>query len=208
MKGKFITFEGAEGSGKSTHIKLLSRYLKNKGYPVVLLREPGSTHIGEQIRKMLLDKKNIEMAVAVEMLLCMAARAQVLKEKIIPALKKGKIVICDRFLDSTIAYQGYGGGLSVSFIKEMGKIITMGITPDLTILLDLEAKEGLRRAGRTKDRMEEKSFFFHRKVRLGYSKLAGENPRRIKVVEVDDRKSKTQDKIQIIVEKLLCRFKI
>jgi len=207
MKGKFITFEGPEGSGKSTHSALLYNYLREKGYAVIHLREPGSTAIGEKIRKILLDRKNRKMDVLVEALLYMASRAQLIKEKIIPALKKGDIVICDRFQDATIVYQGYAAGLDIAFIKNIAKTTTCAITPDLTFLLDIDTKKGLERAGKIKDRMEEKSLSFHRRVRAGYLKLARQNPRRIKIIKVDDKKALTQKQIRNILDGFLCHLK-
>jgi len=134
MKGKFITFEGSEGSGKSTQAKLLLVYLHSRGIPAILIREPGSTKISEKIRKILLDPENKEMFDEAEMLLYMASRAQLVRELIIPQLKKGKFVICDRFLDATICYQGYGGGLNIGLIKLVGKFATKCLKPDLTFL--------------------------------------------------------------------------
>jgi len=200
MKGKFITFEGSEGCGKSTQSKLLYEYLKNKGYSVVYLREPGGTRIGEKIRKVLLDPKNHISAIC-ETLLYMAARAQVVDEIIKPALKKNKIVICDRFLDSTLAYQGYGLGMDIELIEYIGNFITKGIKPDLTILLDLPVKEGLMYRKLQKDRIEKRSYLYHLRVRRGYLRLASLEPKRIKVVKVDKFKNKTQFKIRKIIEK-------
>src|SRR4030042_5389945 len=144
MKGKFITFEGSEGSGKSTQSKMLARFLEKKGYRVIFLREPGGTKISEKIRKILLDNKNDGMSQETEMLLYMAARAQLVRAVILPALQAGKIVICDRFLDSTIAYQGYGLGMDIKAIQYIGKITTAGLKPDLTIFLGLPIEKGLR----------------------------------------------------------------
>jgi len=203
LKGKFITFEGPEGSGKSTQAKLLFLYLIKKGYPVILLHEPGGTSIGEKIRRILLDSKNKSMFSLTEMLLYMASRAQVIKEKIIPYLKKGKIVICDRFLDSTLAYQGYGGRIDIGFIRRLGKAVCQEIKPDLTFFLDIQIREGLRRAGRKKDRMEEKSISYHRRVRRGYLELAEREPERIKAIKVQEDKNSIQKKIREIVMKLL-----
>ncbi|MFH1655465.1 MAG: dTMP kinase [Candidatus Omnitrophota bacterium] len=205
MKGRFITFEGAEGSGKSTHAKLLADYLKRKRFSVVLLREPGGTPISEQIRKVILNPRNKSMTDICEVLLYMAARIQIVKDVIKPALKKGKIVICDRFLDSTIVYQGYGGGIDLNFIKKLGEFATMGIKPDLTFLLDIETTEGLKRVGRVKDRIEKKSLIYHRRVRRGYLALAGKDPRRIKVIAVKKNgKKKNQKVIRKFINKLLC----
>lgn len=202
MKGKFITFEGVEGTGKSTQSKLLCRYLKRKGYRVVYLREPGMTRIGEKIRKILLDPRNHITPIS-ETLLYMTARAQIVHEIIKPALRKGKIIICDRFLDSTIAYQGYGLGIDVKTVKYIGNFVTLGIKPDLTILLDLPVKEGLARCGRVKDRIEKRPFGYFLRVRKGYLKLALLEPKRIKIIGVDDNKSKTQEKIRKLVLDLI-----
>ncbi len=206
-KGILITFEGPEGSGKSTQVQMLYNYLRRRGFKVLHLREPGSTAIGEKIRNVLLDPKNKNMDVVCEMLLYQAARAQVVREKILSALGEKKIVVLDRFLDATICYQGYGSGLDVNSIKQIGRLATLGVQPDLTILLDISAKEGLRKAGR-RDRIERKPLAFHRRVRKGYLKLARANPRRIKIVPVAREIAKTQALIRKIVDKklvLLCK---
>jgi len=179
--GKFITIEGPEGSGKSTHSRLLCAYLRGKGYRIVHTREPGGTRISESIRSVLLSRKNKGMADACELLLFMAARAQIVNEAIKPALKKGYIVVCDRFHDATVAYQGYGAGMDLRVIESLRKLATGGLKPDLTVLLDVESCAGLRRGG-VRDRMEVKSLRFHKKVRDGYLKLARKEPRRIKVI--------------------------
>ncbi|MBL7085182.1 MAG: dTMP kinase [Candidatus Omnitrophica bacterium] len=199
-KGILITFEGPEGSGKSTQVRLLANYLRKESLKVLRLREPGGTKISEKIRKILLDPKNKNMDAVCEMLLYQAARAQVVHEKILSALREKKIVLLDRFLDATICYQGYGAGLDINLIKQVGRLVTYGIQPDLTILLDISAKEGLRKsAGR--DRIERKPLAFHRRVRKGYLKLARANPRRIKVVPVAGKIAKTQAAIRKIVDK-------
>jgi len=205
MRGKFVTFEGSEGSGKSTQSRLLAAYLKRKGCRVVYLREPGGTPISERIRKILLNSKNHSMLAACEMLLYMAARAQVVGQVIKPALAKGKFVICDRFLDSTLVYQGYGLGLDIRLIKDIGKFATDGIKPDLTIFLDLAVKKGLLKCGKVKDRIEKRPLDYHLRVRQGYLKLAAREPGRIKVVKVETDKNSTQNKIR---ELFTCRFKI
>ena len=196
MKGKFITFEGSEGCGKSTQSRLLYEYFKAKGKRVIYLREPGATNISEKIRDILLDAKNQVIAPECEMLLYMAARAQIVGELIEPALKKGEIVICDRFLDSTLAYQGYGLGIDIGLINKVGKFTTRGITPDLTIFLDLSVKKGLKHRESAEDRIEMRSVNYHLRVRRGYLKLARQQPKRIKVVKVDKDKYKTQAKIR------------
>lgn len=203
MKGKFITFEGPEGSGKSTQSKLLYMYLKRKGYNLIYLREPGGTKISEKIRKILLDYKNHSMLALTETLLYMASRAQAVGEIIRPALKKGKTVICDRFLDSTLVYQGFGLGIDIKFIKYVGDLVSRGARPDLTLFLDLPVAIGLEQCGRIKDRIEKRSLAYHLRVRRGYLKLARQNPKRIKIIKVESNKYKTQEKIRELVDKFL-----
>ena len=201
MKGKFITFEGSEGCGKSTQSAMLYEYLKAKGKRVIYLREPGATKISEKIRDILLDAKNQAISVQCEMLLYMASRAQIVAELIEPALKKGVMVICDRFLDSTLAYQGYGLGMSIALIRKVGAFTTRGITPDITFFLDLAVKHGLRHRQENLDRIEMRSVNYHLRVRRGYLKLAKQEPKRIKVVKVEKDKYKTQGAIRKLVEK-------
>lgn len=201
MKGKFITFEGSEGCGKSTQSRLLYEYLKAKGKRVIYLREPGATKISEKIRDILLDARNDGIVPECEMLLYMAARAQIVAEVILPALKKGKIVICDRFLDSTLAYQGYGLGMDIGLIKKVGAFTTQGLKPDLTLFLDLAVKKGLKHRESSLDRIEMRSVKYHLRVRRGYLKLAKQEPGRIKVVKVEKDKYKTQDAIRKLAGK-------
>lgn len=198
-RGLFITFEGPEGSGKSTHSRLLCGFLKKQGLGILHTREPGGTVVSEKIRKVLLDPRNKGMDVVCELLLYMAARTQIVKEKILPALKKGKIVVCDRFMDATTAYQGYAGGLDIKLIKDIGALATNGITPDVTFILDIDAKKGLLRSTGSKDRMEKKSLSYHRKVRKGYLNIAKKEPRRVKVVSALGEIAETQEKIRRIV---------
>ena len=203
MRGKFITFEGSEVSGKSTQSKLLYQYLKRKGFKVICLREPGGTKISEKIRKILLDSRNDSITPITEMLLYMTARSQLVSKIIKPALKKGKIVICDRFLDSTIAYQGYGLGVDIKLIKYVGKFVTSGIKPDLTIFLDLPLKKGLKHRQFSKDRIERRSLAYHSRVRQGYLRIIHSEPQRIKMVKVERDKNKTQSEIKKLVDKFL-----
>lgn len=204
-RGMFITFEGPEKSGKSTHARLLEKYLRGRGYATLFVREPGSTRTGERIRRILLDKKAQGMSVFCEMLLYMAARAQLADEAIRPALEKGVVVLCDRFLDSTIAYQGYGCGLDIAVIKEIGSRIVGDLTPDLTLLLDFcESTHRLRRTS-SRDRIEMRPDAFHRRVREGYRRLSREEKGRIKIVSVLSDKSQTQDSIRKIVDICLSR---
>jgi len=194
-KAKFITFEGPEGSGKSTQVKMLVSFLRKQGYSVLHTREPGGTKISEKVRKILLDPKLKEMTDVCEAFLYLASRAQIVAEKILPALKKGRIVICDRFHDATMAYQGYGNGLDLVLLKKLGVFATKGLQPDATILLDIESKEGLRRA-RAKDRIEKKAISFHRRLRQGYLKIAKLQPRRVKVISSKGSISETQELVR------------
>jgi dTMP kinase len=173
--GKFIVIDGPDGSGKSTQVKLLAVYLIRRGYRVCVVREPGSTAIGEKIRRILLDTKHKQMTPATELFLYMASRAQLVAEIIKPALKQGKIVIADRFLSSSIAYQGYGGNLDCNSIKQMGKIATGGLKPDLMIIYDVNPNVGLKRIKkgfRKTDRIEKKQLAFHRRVWRGFQAIA------------------------------------
>ncbi|MBL7197256.1 MAG: dTMP kinase [Candidatus Omnitrophica bacterium] len=205
MKGYFITFEGPEKSGKSTQGKLLKKYLTKKGFSCLFIREPGSTTLSEKIRKILLDKKNIQLSHFTEMLLYMAARSQLIKDVIEPALKKNKVVICDRFIDSTIAYQGYGLGLDINLIKKIGKSATKGIKPDITILLDLNDKDSLFKENHKKDRIELRSDNYHKRVKRGYLLLSKLYPKRIKVVRVKDNIFSTQKEIRRLIDKCLLK---
>ena len=173
MRGVFISFEGPDGSGKTTQIRLLSEYLKEKGYDVLMTREPGGTRISEDIRKIILDPENIEMDDMTEALLYAAARAQHVAQLIKPAVEEGKIVLTDRFMDSSIAYQGYGRGLGDK-IRIINEYAVGGTHPDLTFFLKLSPEEGINRAGKRQglDRLERESLDFHNAVYEGYLELA------------------------------------
>ncbi|MFA5114923.1 MAG: dTMP kinase [Candidatus Omnitrophota bacterium] len=199
MRGRFITFEGSEGSGKSTQSRALYNYLKSRGNKVIYLREPGGTKVSEKIRKMLLDGSNHRMTASCEMLLYMASRAQVVEEVIKPALVSGSHVICDRFLDSTVAYQGFGLGMNIALIRYLGDFVSAGVKPDLTIFLDLPVEKGLRHRRRSYDRIESRPLAYHRRVRNGYLTMARREPRRFKVVRVAEDKSVTQNRIRELV---------
>jgi dTMP kinase len=201
MKSKFITFEGSEGCGKSTQSGMLFSYLKAQGEKVIYLREPGGVKLSESIRTILLDPKS-RISAQAETLLYMAARAQVVEEIIKPALEAKKIVVCDRFLDSTIAYQGFGLGINIKLIKALGSFATQGIKPDLTIFLDLPVKSGLKHRHNCRDRIEQRSMSYHEKVRKGYLTLAKQEPERIKMVKVLEDKFKTQNEIREIINAL------
>ncbi len=183
----FITFEGPEGSGKSTQIRLLAESLEQSGSRVLVTREPGGTPIGNAVRAILLDRLHTEMSPRAETLLFNAARAQIVDQVIRPALEAGQIVLCDRYADSTLAYQGYGHGQSLDDLRRLGAYATGGLVPDLTIYLDIEVREGLRRkqAGAAEEwnRMEEKTLAYHQTVRRGYLELAAAEPQRWLVVD-------------------------
>ena len=191
-KSLFITFEGIDGCGKSTQANLLYKLLKNKGFSVILTREPGGTKLAESIRKILLDPKN-KISPLAELFLYEASRAEHVNEIILPALRAKKIVICDRFYDATVAYQGYARGLKLNMIETLNRFAAAGIKPDLTIILDIPAKEGLRRAKELKktDRMETEKLSFYEKVRKGYLSLGRKYPQRIKIIKTEDTVAKT-----------------
>lgn len=200
MKGKFITFEGPEGAGKSTQVDLLVKFLKSKGLKVVHLREPGGVIISERIRGILLDPKLKAMTPVTETLLYMAARAQLIEEKLKDYLTKDFVIICDRFVDATTVYQGYAGGVDNRLLEALTKYVVGKFMPNLTILLDINSSLGLKRAGKVKDRVEQKSFNFHNKVRQGYLSLAKKYPGRIKVVKTDKDPALVQALIQEFVK--------
>ncbi|MBF0619786.1 MAG: dTMP kinase [Candidatus Omnitrophica bacterium] len=182
-KGVFITFEGSEGCGKSTQSRKLLEYLTAKGVASKLIREPGGVAISEKVRALLLDKSHTAMNKECETLLYMAARAQLVEEVVIPELEKGTVLICDRFLDSTVAYQGYGCGVDIATIKSIGLFATKGIQPDMTFFLDLDTEEGLRRRGGERDRIELRSVAYHHQVRVGYLDIAKKEPGRVLVID-------------------------
>jgi dTMP kinase len=190
----FITFEGTEGCGKSTQINKLKDYLVQKGHDVVLTREPGGTNIADKIRKILVDATNKEMVPLTEVLLYYASRAQHLHELIIPSLKQGKIVLCDRFNDSSLAYQGYARGLDSKLLSALTDLVVTENKPNLTFLLDMPATEGLSRAKARaaelkpedrEDRFEQEALIFHEKVRQGFLNLAKKEPERFVIINAN-----------------------
>ncbi|HHU32367.1 MAG: dTMP kinase [Zhaonellaceae bacterium] len=208
MKGYFITIEGPDGAGKTTQLKMLRDYLLGKGYEVILTREPGGTPLAEKIRNLLLDPASGEICPVAEALLYAASRAQHVAEVILPSLQQGKIVLCDRFVDSSIVYQGLGRGIEPQAIIDINHFATQGITPDLTILLDLTPEQGMARlAKRNKeksqelDRLEQESLEFYHKVRQGYLDLAKTSPERYKVIEADDSIENIQQRIVALIDK-------
>jgi dTMP kinase len=211
MQGTFVTFEGIEGSGKSTQIALVADYLSKRDRPATLTREPGGTKIGDQIRKILLHPTNTALSPKAELMLYAAGRAQHLAEVIMPELKAGRIVLCDRFSDATLAYQGYGRGLDLELIRDLDRLVTAGMRPDLTVLLDIDAEAGLSRArGRNsrggleaEARFENEHLSFHERVRQGYLDLARQEPGRFRIVDASPPPGTVQNEIRRIVDELL-----
>lgn len=180
---RFITFEGIDGSGKSTQADLLKTFLEERNREVVLVREPGGTDISEKVRTILLDPENRHMDPVTETLLLAASRTQLVQQVILPAMRRGKTVLCDRYVDSTLAYQGHGRGLPMSWLRTLNEVATQATEPDFTILVDLPVATALTRMGKkTFDRMEKEGREFLQKVREGYLKLAQKNPGRYIVV--------------------------
>jgi dTMP kinase len=185
-RGRFITFEGPDGSGKSTQARMLAERLRGEGRPVLESVEPGGTPIGQQIRRILLDPANKELTATAELLLMFAARAQNVEQWILPALAEGKIVISDRFTDSSIAYQGAGRGLGWERVLELDRIACHGLVPDLTICVDIDTETGLARAlsrGGAETRLEDQAIEFHRRAREAYHELARREPQRFRLID-------------------------
>jgi dTMP kinase len=199
-KSLFVTFEGIDGCGKSTQALLTYQYLLTLKYKVKLLREPGSTAVAERIRDILLNKK-LRMTDATEVLLYEAARAEITVREIAPALAKGTIVLCDRFYDSTTAYQGYGRKLDIRMVKGLHKVAVGDVVPDLTFLFDIDLKTAFSRRGNNPDRLESQSRAFHSRVRLGFLEIARKERRRIKVIDA----SRSVDEIFRNVKKTLLK---
>lgn len=189
MKGKFITFEGPDGSGKGTIIKYVRRYLEKSKIEYILTREPGGIEISEEIREIILNKKHLTMDERTEALLYAAARRQHLVEIIIPALQEGKIVICDRFVDSSLAYQGYARGIGIDEVLKINQFAIDELMPDLTIFLNVRPEVGLDRINnskvRKKDRLDLESLDFHKRVYTGYKKVLERYPNRIKSIDAE-----------------------
>src|SRR5688572_2327001 len=183
-QGRFVSFEGIEGCGKTTQIALLSEYLKQRSIPHTITREPGGTAVGEGIRKILLTSETIQLTAASELLLFYASRSQNIQEKIKPALDRGEMVICDRYYHASMAYQGYGRGIPLDFIHKLTDLVCASYRPDLTLLLDIEPEVGLARSrarnhSKTEDegRFEQEDLEFYTKIRDGYLELASEDER-------------------------------
>ncbi len=209
MPGCFITIEGVDGAGKSTQVDLLAKRLTSLGHTVRCTQEPGGTRLGEAIRQMLLDARNQEMSERTEVLLYAAARAQHVREVILPAIAAGEdqvqlrgvtrgvilpaiaageVVICSRFTDSTVAYQGYGSGIDLGLIRTINAAATGGLAPDLTLLFDLDPEQGLgrvRQRAAGDDRIEQRELNYHRRVRAGFLQIAAAEPKRVKIIRAD-----------------------
>ena len=202
MVGKFITFEGCEGSGKSTQLRLLGEYLDDKKIPYIMTREPGGSPIAESIREIILDGKNTAMCDECEALLYAAARIQHLKERVIPALNEGKLVICDRYVDSSLAYQGEARGLGLEYIEAINELAIKNYSPDLTVFLDIPPDKAFARkhGADENDRMEKQGLDFHMRVYAGYKKLISKYPR-ICAVECGGTKFQTHENIISLLKK-------
>ena len=211
MKPLFITLEGPEGSGKTTHAKNVAEYLRERKLEVVVLHEPGGTRIGEEIRTIVLNSENREMLPKTELFLFLASRSQLIGEVILPALTEGKCIVCDRFTDATLAYQTFGRGINEKVVRELNELAAERLRPDLTILLDIETPVGLSRAKKTAeakgqgqpDRMEADLLSFHEKVRRGYFSIARADPSRIKLINVEEDIKKTWGSIKKCIDGLI-----
>lgn len=200
-EGLFITFEGADGCGKTTQIELLNKYLTDKGYKTLLTREPGAKGLGVKLREILLNYDG-EVSPNCESFLFLADRAQHIDCIIKPAIKEGKIILCDRHTDSTVAYQGYGRGLDLDRINYLNNIATGGMKPDLTIVFDVDVETSMQRVGKEKDRMESAGVEFFNKVREGYLEIAKKEPQRVKVISSSDTIENIHKQVVELIEKL------
>jgi len=206
LRGLFITFEGLDGCGKSTQMELLAEGLRERGYVVLLTREPGGTPLGEAIRDLLLDPRHHGMSARAEALLYAAARAHLVEQVIRPALKDGQVVLCDRYLDSSLAYQGYGRGLGTDDIVTLNVWATECLFPDLTLLLDLDDSLRSTRLAAVPDRLEAEDDEFHGRVAEGYRTLANLHPHRIRKVDANGNESEVQARVRAVIEEELELF--
>lgn len=205
MTGRFIVFEGIDGAGKTTQFNLLKEYLQQQGVKVFAAREPGGTPVGEELRKILLNPQYGDLHYRTEALLYAAARAQLVYSKIIPALNEGKVVLCDRFVDSTIAYQGYGRGLSERFLEQINDLATGGLKPDLVLVFDLTVEQSLKRVNKRKnnDRLESEAQTFYRQVRKGYLEICRKYPENHLLLDASLTISELHQLVKEAVEGLL-----
>lgn len=200
-KGLFITFEGADGCGKTTQLMLLAKYLKAQGHEVVVTREPGARGLGEKIREILLNYDG-EVSSRAEAFMFLADRAQHIDVIVNPAIKSGKIVLCDRHTDSSVAYQGYGRRLDIDEIKRLNSIATNGKKPDMTLIFDIDVETSMARVGDTKDRMESAGIEFFNRVRNGYLEIAKQEPNRVKVLDASKSIEEIHKNVIALYEKL------
>ena len=204
LQGKFIVFDGPDGSGKSTQITRFVEWCRGQGLTVKEVREPGGTSIGEQIREVLLATKNVEMTLPCEMLLYMASRAQLMEQEVIPALERGEIVVADRFISATLVYQGYAGGLPVHWIEQVGEVALQEKWPDLTIIFDVDGETASRRLNPLLDRMELKGQTFHKKVREGFLALAENEPEKYAVIDSTAPIDAVEEGVHALVQERFC----
>jgi dTMP kinase len=205
--GLFVSFEGIEGCGKTTQIAALSRLLTERALPHTITREPGGTAVGDGIRKIVLNSATIHLTTPAELLLFYASRSQNIQEKIRPALERGETVICDRYFDASMAYQGYGRGVPLDFIEQLTKLVCANYRPDLTVLLDIDAKTGLGRARARNNlqvedegRFEAEDLEFYGRVRDGYLELARKDPERIRVIRADRTIDEVGEEIRRVLD--------
>ena len=201
-KGLFITLEGADGCGKTTQLNLLKEYLTSRGYEIVVTREPGGKGLGEKLREILLNYDG-EVSDRCEAFLYLADRAQNIDTIIKPAINSGKIVLCDRHTDSSLAYQGYGREQNIDNINMLNELAVNGVHPDLTIVFDIDTETSMARVGAEKDRLESAGIEFHKRVRNGYLEIAKKNPQRIKVVDASQAIEEVQRDVIKIIEGVL-----
>lgn len=203
-KGILVTFEGGEGCGKSTHVNLLKDYLEDKGFRVLVIREPGGTKTGEKLRKILLEGKS-KISSLTELFLFLASRRELIIKVIEPTLRQNKIIICDRFIDSTVAYQGYARGINIELVSKLNDLVVgKKALPDITFILDTNKHLGFKSKG--EDRIEVEDISFHKRVRKGYLEIAKQNPGRVKVIKVDGKIADIQKEIREIVDEYLIKI--
>jgi len=203
--GLFITFEGIDGCGKTTQLKRTAVYLRRRGYVVSVLREPGSTRVAEMIRKVLLNRHNC-MTDITELLLYEAARADITAHEILPRLQQGEIILCDRFFDSTTAYQGYGRGLDISMVRRLHRVASGTLIPNLTLVFDLPIATAFLRRGKQADRLESQSRAFFNRVRRGYLEISRKEPRRVKVIDARPDAATVFNEVKPHLERRLARL--
>jgi len=203
QRGFLLTIEGVDGSGKSTQIRRLASHLRRRGYAVTVVREPGGTRLAERIRRLLLDFRSAGLARPAELFLYLAARSQLFTEVIEPALARDEVVVCDRFTDSTLAYQGDGRGFPQPLLRKLNDVTTELRRPDLTLLLDLPLAVSNRRKGRVADRLESEKGKFYRKVQTGYRRVAKAEPRRVKLIDASGDRDQVWEAMRAVVDRRL-----